>query len=320
MSDTTWELLLPAEIDPAGPERVSEFTATTSIDEYEDRDALLEDVDRFDAIITRTERIDRELIERASSLEIVSKHGVGVDNIDVEAATERGVIVSNTPGVNSRAVAEHAITLLLAVRRRLREADAAVRGGGWDDHDVATDQLLGDVLGLFGCGDIGLEVADLATGLGMDPLTYDPYVDEGTLPAGVSTVQDPGELFERADAVSVHTPLTPETRGAVGENELAALGPDGLLINTARAEIVDRDALGAALEDGTLAGAGLDVFSPEPPGRDHPLLPFDNVVATPHVGAQTTEALRDASLEAAANVRTVYEGGVPESAINGDAF
>ncbi len=320
MASTTWDLLLPAEIDPSGPARIAEFTTTTSIDEYEDRDALLGDIDRFDAIITRVERIDRPLIERASDLEVVSKHGVGVDNIDIDAATEHDVVVSNTPGVNSRAVAEHAVTLLLAVRRRLREADATVRSGRWADYDVATDQLLGDTLGLFGCGDIGIEVAGLATGLGMDCVTYDPYIDENDLPADVSTVEAPAELFDGADAVSVHTPLTPETRGAVGEDELARLAPDGILINTARAEVVEQDALVAALEDDALAGAGLDVTSPEPPSADHPLLAFDNAVVTPHLGAETNEALRDASIGAAENVRTVYEGGVPETALNGDAF
>jgi D-3-phosphoglycerate dehydrogenase / 2-oxoglutarate reductase len=320
MASTTWELLLPAEIAPSGPERISEFTTTTSIDEYEDRDALLKDVDRFDAIITRTERIDRELIKRASNLEVISKHGVGVDNIDIDAATEHNVVVSNTPGVNSRAVAEHAITLLLTVRRRIREADAAVRSGRWDDHDVATDQILNDTLGLFGCGDIGIKVANLATGLEMDCITYDPYVNEGDLPAGVLTVETPEDLFNQADAVSIHTPLTPETRGAVGADELARLTPEGILINTARAEVADQDALAAALEDNTLMGAGIDVFSPEPPATDHPLMEFDNVVMTPHIGAQTTEALRGASLEAAENVRTVYEGGIPETAINEDTF
>ncbi|THE65982.1 hydroxyacid dehydrogenase [Salinadaptatus halalkaliphilus] len=316
MSPSNWEVLLPAEIDPAGPELLSEFASTRRIDEYADRDALLADVQRFDAIITRIDRIDEALIDAASSLEIISKHGVGVDNIDIEAATERGVLVANTPGVNARGVAEHAITLLLAVRRRLLAANATTRAGAGDIHDTVTDEVRDDTIGLYGCGNIGLEVATLAHGLGMECLTYDPYVDAEGLPAYVTGVDTREMLFDRADVVSVHTPLTPDTRHAIADEELARLSPSGIVINTARADVVETTALARALEADELAGAGLDVFASEPPADTHPLFGFENVVATPHVGAQTTEALRAASVESANNVRTVYEGGTPETTIN----
>ncbi|SEV86369.1 NAD(P)-dependent oxidoreductase [Natrinema salifodinae] len=318
MATDEWTVLLPERIHPAGPESIADIATTVRRDEYDDRAALLADADRFDAVITRTKPIDGEFIETATDLEIVSKHGVGYDNVDVDAATENGVLVSNTPGVNSRAVAEHAITLLLAVRRRLRPADAAVRAGNADDYDVLTDEFRRDTVGLYGCGDIGFEVASLASGLDMDCCVYDPYVDPADLPAHVAAVDSPAALFDRADAVSIHAPLTAETRNAIGEAELRRLSPSGILVNTARAEIVDRDALVAVLESDAIAGAGIDVFAAEPPSPSHPLLEYDNVVTTPHVGARTTEALAAMSRESAANVRTAYDGAVPETTINAD--
>lgn len=318
MTDTEWTVLLPAAIHPAGPESIADIATTVSRGEYDTRDQLLADANRFDAIITRTEPISKKFINNASNLQIISKHGVGYDNIDVEAATENGVLVSNTPGVNSRAVAEHAITLLMAVRRRLRPADRAVRAGDGDEYHVLTDELRNDTVGLYGYGDIGSEVATLIAGLGMTCLVYDPYVDEGDLPTHITTVESTTALFERADAVSVHAPLTPETRTDISEAELERLSPSGILVNTARAEIVDRNALVSALEADELAGAGIDVFAEEPPSQDHPLFEYDNVVLTPHIGAQTTESITRMSVESADNVRSVYDGAVPETALNHD--
>lgn len=315
MPSPQWNVLLPATIDPAGPQLLSDIASTTHIDEFGDRDALLANADRFDAVITRIERVDAEFIERASTLKHISKHGVGYDNIDVAAATDHGVVVTNTPGVNSRAVAEHAITLMLAVRRRLLEADRRLRNGEWDGHGT-TDELRGDTIGLFGCGDIGLTVAELASGLGMTCLTYDPYVDEDALPDTISAVDSRETLLDRSDVLSIHTPLTPETRHAISHDELARLSPSDVLLNTARAEVVDEAALAEALENDAIAGAGIDVFAAEPPTPEGPLFEHENVVLTPHIGAQTTESLRNMSLDAAKNVASVYEGEVPETAIN----
>ncbi|WP_171908207.1 hydroxyacid dehydrogenase [Natrialba sp. SSL1] len=310
-----WHVLLPATIDPAGPERLESFATTTHIDEFDDREHLLANADQFDAVITRIERLDAEFIDRASNLKHISKHGVGYDNIDVDAASDNDVVVTNTPGVNSRAVAEHAITLMLAVRRRLLDADRRLRNGEWEGHGT-TDELRGDTIGLFGCGDIARIVADLATGLGMTCLTYDPYVDEETLPDSISAVDSLESLLDRADVLSIHTPLTPETRHAISHDELEYLSPSGILINTARAEVVDRDALAAALESDTIAGAGLDVFEAEPPTPEGPLFEHENVILTPHIGAQTTESLRDMSVESATNVKSVFEGELPATTIN----
>lgn len=316
MESSTWEILLPAELDPAGPNELEDITNSTYIDEYDDRSALLKDADRFDAIITRIGRIDEELITHATNLEIISKHGVGIDNIDVPAASENGVIVTNTPGVNSRAVAEHTITLILAVRRRLLEADRNVRSGRWENHNYVTNELRNNILGLFGYGDIGREVANLASSIGMSCVTYDPYVDASDLPEHTTAVSAFEDLFDRADIVSIHTPLTPETEHAISDAQLSLMSSSDILINTARAEVVDEGALISALEDGTIGGAGIDVFSEEPPAQETPLFDCDNVILTPHIGAQTTEALRNASVESARNVRAVYNGTIPETAIN----
>jgi len=317
---TEWEVLLPTEIDPSGPESIADFATCTGMDEYESEAAALAEIDRYDAVIVRVAELDAGVIDRADRLRVIAKHGAGLDNVDVEAASGRGVVVCNTPGANARSVAEHAVALLFGLYRNLRTADRHVRAGEWERGAFAGHELTGDTLGLFGFGAIAREVSDLAQGLGQDVLTYDPYVPDDEIPARVERVTDFGDLFARADAVSIHAPLTPETRGAVSTAELDALGPEAVLINTSRGPIVDETALLAALEDGRLAGAGLDTFAEEPPGEDHPLYERDDVLLTPHVGGVTDEALARMSQRAATNVRTVYEGGVPESTVNREAI
>lgn len=307
-----WAVLLPAEIHPAGPESIADVARFTRADEYPDRAAMFDDLARFDAVVLRSFSLGAEEIERATRLKTVARHGAGLDSVDVAAATEHGVLVSNTPGANANAVAEGAIALALAVRRRLPAADAHVRAGGWDRAAFQSRELRGDTIGLLGLGAIGRRVAALADGLGMDVLAHDPYVDA----AERATLVGFDALFDRADVVSVHVPLTEETRGAVDAAALARLPEGAILVNTARGEVLDQDALADALADGPLAGAGLDTFAAEPPDLDHPLFDRATVVCSPHVAGVTDEAKAAMSRRAAANVRTVYEGGVPESAVN----
>lgn len=311
-----WEVLLPQQIDPSGPESIAEFARCTGMDEYESVEAALDDVGRYDAIIVRVAPLDAQVIERAERLQVIAKHGVGVDNVDVEAASDRGIVVCNTPGANARSVAEHAIALLFGVRRNLRTADRHVRDAGWNRSAFVGREIAGDTLGLFGFGAIARETADLAQGVGQTVLTYDPYVADDDVPAYVERVTETVDLFERADAVSVHAPLTPETRGVVSTDELTALGDHGVVVNTSRGALVDETALLDALEEGRLGGAALDTFADEPPGPDHPLYARNDVLLTPHVGGVTTDALARTSRRAATNVRTVYEGGIPESTVN----
>lgn len=319
MADRAWRVLVTEPIDDAGPESLADIAEVVGPDAYGDDAARRADVDRFDAIVVRTFTVDRALLEGADRLRVIAKHGAGLDNVDVAAATEQGVVVCNTPDVNAASVAEHAVALALAVRKRLRVADADVRAGTWNRTKYLAPELAGDVLGLFGCGSIGERVATLSKAFGMDVVALDPYLAEETVPSGVRLVDSSVELFERADVVSVHAPLTDETRGAIGTAELAGF-EDGVLVNTARGGIVDEDALVAALDDGTLAGAGLDVFETEPPAPDDPLFEFENVVATPHVGGATVEAMERMSRGVADNIRAVYEGRLPDTAVNADGL
>jgi D-3-phosphoglycerate dehydrogenase len=311
-----WNVLLPAHIDPSGPESLSDFARCTGIDEYESVDAALDEIGRYDAVITRVEPLAADVIDRAGRLKVIAKHGAGLDNVAVDAASSRGIVVCNTPGANARSVAEHAVALLFGVRRKLRPADRHVRAGAWNRSAYAGHELTGDTLGLFGFGAIAREVADLAQGMGQSVITYDPYVSDDEIPARVDRVTAFTALFEGADAVSVHAPLTPETRHSVSTAELTALGEDGVLVNTSRGPIVDEEALLDALETGALGAAGLDTFEEEPPGTDHPLYDRDDVLLTPHVGGVTDAALERMSQRAAANVRTVYDGRIPESTVN----
>lgn len=315
-----WEVLLPSTIHPAGPESITDFASFISIDEYDGREAFLADCDRFEAMVVRVTEISADLIEAANSLQVVAKHGAGLDNVDIPAASEHGVVVCNTPGANAHSVAEHALMLILATRKQVVESDVTIRGGGWNRHQFENRELADDTLGLFGFGNIARELADIVSGFDVDLATYDPYVDESEIPEAVEMVSSSITLFERSDIVSVHTPLTEQTRHAVGREELAALGPNGAIINTSRGGIVDEVALLDALEEGDIESAGLDVFEQEPPADDNPLLDRKDVVLTPHIGGLTVEAMERMSWGAADNVRTVYEGGIPGSTVNAEAF
>lgn len=315
-----WNVLVPEEIDPSGPESITDFATYTGMDEYDSVHDALDDIARYDAVIMRVAPIDAEVIDRADRLQVISKHGAGLDSVDIDAASDRGIVVCNTPGANSRSVAEHAMTLLFAVRRDLRPADRHVRSGSWNRTEFTGHELTGDTLGLYGFGAIAREAADLAHGMGQNVITYDPYVPDTDIPARVARVTELSDLFARSDAVSVHTPLTDETHHAVSDEELTALGEKGVLINTSRGAVVDEAALQSALKTGRLFAAGLDTFEQEPPGDDNPLYDRDDVLLTPHVGGVTDAALARMSNRSSRNVRTVYEGGIPASTVNDSAL
>lgn len=321
-----WMVLLPEKIHTTGPESIADFAEFVSVAEYgKNAEALIPHIDQFDAIILRNAELTEAVLENADDLKIISKHGAGLDNVDIQTANRRNIIVCNTPGVNSRSVAEHTVSLMMAVRRNLVPADRKVRQGNWGSVQTDWDrfnpfEVQGDVIGLFAFGDIAQEVATIATGLGMDCLTYDPYISEENVGKQVTRVEDKIDLFERSDVISVHSPLTDETYHSIGLRELRALGPEGSIINTARGGVVDEDALRTALEEELLYGAGLDVLEEEPPREDHPLFGEERVVLTPHLGGTSKEATRGMSLQAAENVQTVHEGGIPDSIINREAI
>ncbi|MFO0965919.1 MAG: phosphoglycerate dehydrogenase [Gemmataceae bacterium] len=226
--------------------------------------------------------------------------GVGVDNIDVAAATRRGIIVMNTPGGNTVSTAEQTVTLLMALARHTPFADASLHAGKWERNKFVGTQLAGKTLGVIGLGRIGREVARRAAGLDMKVLGFDPFLSpDRAAQLGIEATADLKSLLPRVDFLTVHTPLTPETTGLIGARELAAMKKGARVINCARGGIIDEAALADALKSGHIAGAALDVFVQEPPPADHPLLKMPNVVVTPHLGASTVEAQESVALEAA---------------------
>jgi len=316
-SGSRWRVLLPENLHESGPASLREFADLTWLSEYDSADAARADVaaDAYDAVVVRTVELDRATLAATDRLRVVSKHGVGLDSVDVDAASEAGVLVTRTPGQNVQAVAEHAVGMLFAARKRFLPATRDLRAGEWDRERYAGPELGSDTLGIYGVGAIGRRVAALADGVGMDVVGYDPCAD----PEEVRMVGSIGALADAADALTVHAPLTGETAGAVGADALERLPASGVVVNCARGGIVDERALAAALEEERIAGAGIDVFAEEPPDADDPLLAHPNVVATPHCAGSTTEALCGMSEAAAANVRAVYEGRTPEHAVNADA-
>ena len=264
-----------------------------------------------DALLVSRATIDAALIQRAGKLKVIARYGVGVENIDLDAAARHGVIVVNTPDYCSHEVADHVLAQMLACARQLVRLNRLVHAGRWSPRDMEpTRRLAGCRLGLIGIGRIGSEVAARALALGVEVVANDPYVERA--PEGVGLVGFE-ELLRSADFVSLHAPLTPSTRNLIGVEQLALMKPTAYLINAARGGLVDEHALELALRQGRLAGAALDVLADEPPRPDHPLLALDNVLLTPHVAFYSNEALHLRKLKAAEGVQAVLEGRQPES-------
>lgn len=318
MPNRNWNVLVTEDIDRSGIKSLSEIAEVQAANDCSAEETTYANLDSCHAILVRTSNIGRELMENFDDLRVISKHGTGLDNVDVASASEHNVLVCNTPHVNATAVAEHTIALLLSVQKQLLAADKDIRRGDWDRSKHTSHELRGSTLGLFGCGAIGNKVGEAVQSLGIDCIAYDPYIDESELSEEIFLVTEKEKLFGNSDLISIHTPLTPETQHAISTNELSRLPDEGVVVNTSRGGIVEEEALVTALSAGELAGVGLDVFADEPPSSNHPLLEFDTVIATPHIGGSTFEALRQMSIDAANNIRTVYEGKIPDSTVNAD--
>lgn len=279
-------------------------------------EALLELIPAYEALVVRSNtKVTAEVLEAGRRLKVVGRAGTGVDNIDLDAATKQGIFVVNAPTGNSNAVAEHTIALMLALARRIYPAVDSLKQGRWEKSSLQGHEVLGKTLGLIGLGRIGSLVASKAKGLDMRVIAHDPYASpERAASSGVELVSLETLLAE-ADFVSVHTPLTPQTKGLVDADKLTLLKPTAYVINCARGGIVDETALEAALREGRLAGAALDVFEQEP-ATHHPLVGLPNVIATPHVGASTNEAQENVAIDVALSVKDVLEGRMPSSPVN----
>jgi D-3-phosphoglycerate dehydrogenase len=278
---------------------------------------LLDAIADADALIIRSAtQVTAEVIAAAKQLAVVGRAGIGVDNVDVGAATARGIVVMNTPGGNTVTTAEHAIALLVALARHIPQATASMKAGKWDKKSFVGMELYNRTLGVIGLGNIGRIVAQRARGLGMKVVAYDPFLSVDAAAKLEVELLDLDSLLVRADALSVHVPRTPDTAGLLGRAAFAKIRPGVLLVNAARGGIVDEDALLEALESGAVGGAALDVFEEEPPPGDHPLVAHPRVICTPHLGASTEQAQVNVAIAVAEQVRDYLVSGVINNAVN----
>jgi len=278
---------------------------------------LVETIGQYDALVVRSAtKVTADVIEAGQRLRVIGRAGVGVDNIDVKKATERGIMVVNAPTPTVVAVAEHTMALLLAMARHVPRADASLREGKWLKKQLVGTTVAGKVLGIVGLGRIGTAVAKRARAFDMEIIAYDPYLTREQIEErGATPVSSLEKLLKRSDFVSLHATLTPETRGMIGARELDMMKPTARLINCDRGAVVDEEALLKALNEGKLAAAGLDCFCEEP-ATDNPLCCHERVVATPHIAASTVEVQRDVGQEIAWQVLITLRGERPQHLIN----
>jgi D-3-phosphoglycerate dehydrogenase len=270
-------------------------------------------------IVRSATKVTAELLQAAENMKVVGRAGIGLDNVDVEAATRHGVLVVNAPQSNVLSAAEHTMALMLAQARNVPQAHAALVAGSWERERWQGVELHGKTLGIVGLGRVGTLVAQRASAFGMEVIAFDPYVPAArAAQMGIELIATVVEVCRRADFLTIHLPKTPETAGLIGERELSEARPGIRIVNTARGGLIDEDALLRALKDGRVAGAAIDVFEGEPV-TEHPLFAFDNVVATPHLGASTVEAQDKAGLAIAEQVVLALAGEFVPFAVNVDA-
>lgn len=306
--------LVVQPIHPAGLAALEQAGIEPVMASSPDTAAVARDIPGAAAVITRDAGLKAAAMDAAPGLRVVASHGTGTNTIDVAHARTKGIIVVNTPGANARSVAEHAVGLMLAVMRRGVEADRAVRDGHWAFRYAGNmGELHGKALGLVGFGAIARLVAGIAAGgFGMRVSAWSPSVaPDAFAAAGVARADSLHALLGSSDVVSLHRPIRPDTAGLMDAAAFAAMRPGAVLVNTARGELIDAAALREVLVSGRLRGAGLDVFAPEPPPPDDPLLRLDNVVLAPHTGGATEDALRETALRCAVQVVDVLEGRAP---------
>lgn len=285
-----------------------------------DRAEILSRVADFDALVVRSAtKVDAEMIEAATRLRVVGRAGTGVDNVDVAAATRRGIVVCNAAGSNALSAAEHAVALMLAQARNIPQAHAALVDGRWERSKFGGIEVSGKTLGVLGFGRIGQLVAERAKGLGMNVIGYDPFVADGRFrELGVDRAETPDDLYAVSDFISLHLASSPETRGMMNAEAFSKMKPGARIVNDARGDIIDTDALVAAISEGRIAGAAIDVF-PTEPTTESPLFGLPGVIVTPHLGASTEEAQDRAGVVVAEQVAAALTGGVVTLAVNAPA-
>jgi D-3-phosphoglycerate dehydrogenase len=280
-------------------------------------DELCEVIGDYDGLIIRSAtQVTPRVIERADRLRVVGRAGIGVDNVDIPAASRRGIVVMNTPTGNSVTTAEHALALLASLARKIPQAVTSMRGGKWEKSKFQGREIAFKTLGIIGLGNIGRIVADRAQGLKLKVIGVDPLMSsDRAAELGIELVEL-DDLFKRADFLTIHAPLTPETKNMIDDAAFKKMKSSALLVNAARGGIVDEEALARAITAGEIAGAALDVFSKEPIDGDHPLLSLDNVLCTPHLGASTSEAQERVAVEIAEQAIGYLQLGIVKNAVN----
>jgi len=277
-------------------------------------DALCEIIGEYDALVVRSQtKGNKRVIEAAKKLRVVGRAGVGVDNVDVDAATRRGIIVMNTPGGNTISTAEHTFSMMMALARNIPQAHMSMKAGKWDRKSFEGTEVYNKTLGIIGMGRIGTEVARRAIAFGMRVLTYDPFLSLSRAKALQVEVVELDEIYTRSDFITVHVPMTDQTRGMINKDTIAKMKDGVRLINCARGGIINEKDLYDAIKSGKVAGAALDVYEQEPP-KDSPLLELPQVVMTPHLAASTQEAQESVGVEVAEQIADVLAGGTIRNA------
>ncbi|UCG03647.1 MAG: hypothetical protein JSW11_06595 [Candidatus Heimdallarchaeota archaeon] len=278
---------------------------------------LLTEIDKYHAIIVRSAtKLPREVIEKGTQLKVIGRAGIGVDNIDVQAATEKGIYVVNSPRASTISVAEMTIAFILALSRKIIQASSRTKRGEWPKNQLMGMELFDKTLGFVGCGRIGAEVVKRAKAFGMKCLVYDPYLPgEVFQKIGAEKTEDLNRVLQDSDFVTIHALLTDETRGMISKEELDQMKPSAFIINCARGGIIDEEALYNALKENKIAGAALDVFAVEPM-KNNKLFELENVYVSPHISASTKEAQERAGQITAQQVKLVLNGQKPEFSVN----
>ena len=300
------KVVVAQPIDEAGIEMLSTAGHQVVRLSAHDPEALAAAIADADGLLVRDARVTRDVLAAGKKLKVVSRHGAGLDRIDVGAATELGIVVTYTPEANSASVAEHVMAMILALAKNLLVVDPETRRGNFDiRHKRYGFELAGRTLGILGLGNVGRRLARIAVhGFGMKVIGFDPFVDA----PGVTRFEDWRDVLRQADIVSLHVPLIPATRGMIDFNALGLMRPKAILINCARGEVVREADLVRALQEGVIAAAGVDVYDPDPPAADHPYYAFPNIVVTPHSAAHTDEAMRNMATQAAQGIVEVLGG------------
>jgi D-3-phosphoglycerate dehydrogenase len=312
------KVLIPQDVVEKGKELLRKHGHTVLVGSAYDVETIKREVVDCDAILARTAPFPAEVLEAGKKLKVIARHGVGVDNIDVDKATELGIKVTYTPEANANTVAELALGFIVALARNMVRVDKATRAGDFAIRNrLKGSDLSGKTLAVIGLGRIGRLVSNKARlGLDMKIIGYDPYVTAENAPEGVELVHDWGQAFSQADFVSLHLPSTPETKGIINRKTIELMKPTAYLINCARGDLMVESEIAEALKEGVIAGMATDVFGQEPPEDDHPFFKLDNVIMTPHNAALTNECMTRMATQAAEGIIAVLDGKKPVWSVN----